>query len=177
MLPLLLPYRGIFPSVPESVFLAPGCVVIGEVTLGEDASVWFGSILRGDDHHIRVGARTNIQDACVLHVGRDLPLEIGSRVTIGHGVILHGCTIGSGSLIGIGARILDGATVGEDAMVGAGSLLTPRTSIPGGVLALGSPARVVRPLTQEERNGLREIVDDYVAFARRYRDERAAPET
>jgi gamma-carbonic anhydrase len=138
------------------------------VELGSDASVWFGSVVRGDVNRIRIGARTNIQDGCILHVSADAPLVLGESATVGHGVILHGCTIGDGALVGIGSRILDHATIGEGAMVGAGSLVTPRSEIPPGVLALGSPARVVRPLREEEKRRLAGTADRYVTYAAAY---------
>jgi carbonic anhydrase/acetyltransferase-like protein (isoleucine patch superfamily) len=131
--------------------------------------VWFGSVIRGDVNRIRIGDRTNIQDACVLHVSEEYPLTIGSDVTVGHGAILHGCAIADGALIGIGARVLDGATVGEGAFIGAGCLVTPRTEVAPGMLVLGTPARVARALSEEEKRGLRESAAHYVAYARAYR--------
>ncbi len=168
--PLILPHHGVAPSIEADAFLAPGAVVIGDVEIGSHASIWFGSIVRGDVHWIRIGERTNVQDGSVLHVTRGThPLLIEDRVTIGHAVVLHGCTLRTGSFIGMGARVLDGAEVGEGAMVGAGALVTPGTVVPPGVLALGVPARVVRPLKPEEKDRLAASADRYVAYAEEYR--------
>ncbi len=167
--PIILPYDGILPTIAESAWVAPGCVIAGDVHLGDSVSVWFGCVIRGDVNRIRIGTRTNVQDGCVLHVSGDAPMEIGTEVTIGHGAILHGCVIGAGALIGIGSRVLDHAGIGEEALIGAGSLVTPGMRIPPGVLALGSPARVVRTLSSEERARHRESAAHYVAYARAYR--------
>ena len=147
--------------------MAPGAVVVGDVEIGPDSSVWYGSVLRGDVHRIRVGARSNIQDNSVLHVTRDrFACEVGDEVTIGHRAVVHGCVIGDGALVGIGAVVLDGARVGEGALVGAGALVAPGVSIEPGSLALGVPARVVRRVTDEERELQRRRTLDYVATAR-----------
>jgi carbonic anhydrase/acetyltransferase-like protein (isoleucine patch superfamily) len=167
--PLILPYHGILPTIAESAWVAAGCVISGDVTLGDSVSVWFGSVIRGDVNRIQIGAQTNVQDGCILHVSGDAPMGIGSEVTIGHGAILHGCVVGEGALIGIGARVLDHAEIGEEALVGAGSLVVPGMKIPPGVLALGSPARVVRELSTEERRKNRESAAHYVAYAHAYR--------
>jgi gamma-carbonic anhydrase len=169
--PLILPYKGVLPSIGADVFLTPGITLIGDVELGPQVSIWFGSIVRGDVNRIRIGGRTNVQDGCILHVTRTTPLVIGESATIAHGVILHGCTIGTGALVGIGARVLDGAVVGEGSLIGAGSLVVPNCEIPPGVLALGAPARVVRPLREEEKRGLLDTADRYVAYATAYRTE------
>ncbi len=169
--PLILAYGGIAPTVGEDVFLAPGCTIIGDVVLGAGASVWFGSVVRGDVHRIRIGPETNIQDGCVLHVtGGKHPLTIAERVTVGHGVILHGCTIGAGAMIGMGALVMDGAVVGEGSLVGARSLVPPGAKVPPGVLVLGTPAKVARTLTEEERAGFLESAARYVRYARTYID-------
>lgn len=167
--PVLLPYHGILPKIGPGAFLAPGITLVGDVELGEEASIWFGSIARGDVNRIRIGRRTNVQDGCILHVTARAPLEIGESVTIGHGVILHGCTIRAGALVGIGARVIDGAVVGEGALIGAGSLVVPGCVIPPGVLALGVPARVVRPLGEDEKRTLVETANRYVVYAAAYR--------
>jgi carbonic anhydrase/acetyltransferase-like protein (isoleucine patch superfamily) len=168
-LPLILPYNGVSPILAGNVFVAAGCVIAGDVVLGDDVSVWFGCVLRGDVNRIRIGPRTNIQDGCILHVSGDAPTTIDADVTVGHGAILHGCTIRSGALIGIGSRILDHAEIEEEALIGAGSIVTPGTKIPAGVLALGAPARVVRALSIEERRHGRESAARYVQYARGYR--------
>lgn len=167
--PLLLTHGGITPTIGEDVFLAPGCTIVGDVAIGSRASVWFGSVVRGDVHQIRIGSETNIQDGCVLHVtGGQHPLTIAERVTVGHGVILHGCTIGPGAMIGMGALVMDGAVVGEGSLVGARSLVPPAAKVPPGVLVLGTPAKVVRTLTEVERRELIESAARYVKHARAY---------
>lgn len=143
--------------------------MIGDVEIGPDASVWFGSVVRGDIHRIRIGARTNLQDQCVVHVTRDrFPTEIGCEVTVGHRATVHGCTVRDGALVGIGATVLDGAVVGEEALVAAGAVVTPGTEIPPGALARGVPARVVRDLTPDERAAQHRRALDYVTTARHY---------
>jgi gamma-carbonic anhydrase len=155
------------PRVAEAAFVAPGATLVGDVELGRDASVWYGCVLRGDLHRIRVGARSNVQDLSVLHVTRDrFPTLIGDEVTIGHRAVVHGCTVRDGALIGIGAVVLDGAEVGEGALVGAGALVAPGTRIPHAALALGVPARVARLLTEVELEAQRERARAYVETAR-----------
>jgi gamma-carbonic anhydrase len=158
------------PRYPQSVFVAPGAVVIGDVELGEEASVWFGAVLRGDVGSIRIGARSNLQDlACVHMTGGHSVTDIGSDVTVGHGAILHGCTVGDRALVGMGATILDLAVVGEGSVVAAGSLVPPRMVIPARSLVRGNPARVVRDVNEiEARLGL-DGAKHYVESARQYR--------
>jgi carbonic anhydrase/acetyltransferase-like protein (isoleucine patch superfamily) len=169
---LILPFEGRTPRIHASAWIAPGAVVVGDVSLGEDASVWYGCVLRGDVHAIRVGARTNLQDLCVVHVtaGR-FPAEIGDEVTVGHRAVVHGCTVRDGALIGIGALVLDGAEVGEGALVGAGAVVTPGTRVPPHTLVVGAPARPVRVLDDAERAAQRERTLRYVATARSHRTE------
>lgn len=138
------------PKLGRDVYVAPTALVLGRVTLGDHASVWPGAVLRGDINEIVVGEYTNIQDLCVGHLEDDLPLIIGSYVTAGHGAILHACEVGDACLIGMGAIVLNGAKVGDGAVVGAGSLVPPGKEVPAGVLALGSPAKVARKLSEEE---------------------------
>jgi len=163
-------YRGIAPTLGARVYVDPAATVIGAVELADDASVWPGAVLRGDVHHIRIGARSNVQDNGTIHVatGRH-PTLVGEDVTIGHNVVLHGCTVGNRALIGIGAIVLDRCIIGDDCMIAAGSLLTPGTAIPAGHLALGSPAKVARPLTDGERAHIVQSAHNYVANAARYR--------
>lgn len=158
------------PRLGRRVYLAPTAVVTGDVELGDDVSFWFHTAARGDVHWIRVGPRTNVQDGAVLHVThRTHPLSIGAGVVIGHAAVLHGCTIEDGALIGIGARVLDGAVIEPGAQVGAGALVAPGHRIPAGHLALGIPAKVVRPLSEEEIGAIGEIAGRYVALKERYR--------
>ncbi|OGB68788.1 MAG: gamma carbonic anhydrase family protein [Burkholderiales bacterium RIFOXYC12_FULL_65_23] len=156
------------PEVDPSAFVADSAQVIGDVNLGADSSVWFGTVIRGDSDHIRVGAGSNIQDASVLHADRGFPLTIGERVTVGHQVMLHGCTIGDETLIGIGAVVLNGARIGRNCLVGAGSLVTEGKEFPDGSMILGSPAKVVRQLSPEQIEGLRRSAEHYIANARRH---------
>lgn len=149
-------------------FIAPGAVIVGSVRLRDAASVWFNCVLRGDNDWIDIGARSNIQDGSVLHTDPGLELVVGEQVTVGHKVMLHGCTIGSGSLIGIGSTILNGAQIGAHCIVGAHSLVTEGKRFPDGTLILGSPARAVRELDDEERARIARSADIYVANAERY---------
>ncbi len=147
----LYPYRTKTPSLGERVFLAPSADVIGDVTVGDDVSFWFQTVVRGDVHWIRIGDRTNIQDGSVLHVTHGThPLDIRSEVTVGHSAIVHGCTLHDGCLVGMGARVLDGAEIGEEALVGAGAVVPPRMVVPPRTLVLGVPARVARELDDED---------------------------
>jgi carbonic anhydrase/acetyltransferase-like protein (isoleucine patch superfamily) len=152
------------------VFLAPGAHLVGDITAGDDVSFWFHTAARGDVNSIRIGARTNIQDGAVLHVAHERhPLVIGEGVVVGHQAVIHGCTIEDGALIGIGARVLDGAVVERGAQVGAGAVVAPGHRIPAGHLALGIPARVARPLTEEETRRIADTADRYAALKERYR--------
>ena len=155
------------PRLAPDAWVAPGAVIVGDVELGAGASVWYNCVLRGDVNWIRVGPRTNIQDQSVLHVSRDgFPCELGAEVTVGHRAVVHGCRVGDGALIGIGAIVLDGAEIGAEALVGAGAVVTPGTVVPEGMLAVGIPARVVRPLRAEEREEQRRRALEYVENAR-----------
>ena len=163
---LILPFEGIVPTLAPGAWVAPGASVIGDVVLGQDASVWYGSVLRGDVMHIRIGRDTNIQDGCVLHVHqKTLPCLVGDEVTVGHGVILHACTVKDRCLVGIGATVLDEAVIGEESIVAAGSLVTPGTVIPPRTLAMGRPAKVLRDLTPKDLAWIRESAANYVRYA------------
>lgn len=160
---------GLSPVLADSCWVADSAQVMGQVELGEDSSVWFGSVLRGDSERIRVGKRTNVQDGSVLHADPGVPLALGDDVTVGHKVMLHGCTVGDGSLIGIGAVVLNGAKIGKGCLVGAGSLVTEGKEFPDGSMILGSPARAVRQLTPEQSADLLRIAGHYVENAARFR--------
>lgn len=152
-------FEDIQPRIHASVFVAPSAWIIGETEIGEGSSVWFGSVIRGDVNYIKIGERTNIQDLSMLHVtNREAPLPaplvIGDDVTIGHRVVVHGCTIGNRCLIGMGSIILDRAVIEDDCMIGAGSVVTPGTKIPAGHMAFGSPAKIIRPLREDEKQML-----------------------
>lgn len=163
------PYEEAEPFVAEDAFVAPGAALIGRVRVEREASVWFNAVLRGDIERIVVGPRSNVQDGAVLHTDAGFPLRIGAEVTVGHGAILHGCTVEDGALIGMGAIVLNGAVVEAGALVAAGALVPEGARIPAGHLALGVPARVVRPLTEAERERIATGVRHYVERARRYR--------
>lgn len=156
------------PRIAEDSWIAPDANVIGAVDIRAGASVWFGATLRGDNEPIIVGENSNIQDSSILHTDEGIPLVIGTEVTVGHRVMLHGCTVGDGSLIGIGSVILNGAVIGKGCLVGAGALITENKVFPDGVLILGSPARVARQLTPDQSAGLRLSAAHYVANWRRY---------
>lgn len=173
----LLSYDGVAPSLGRDVFVAPGAHVIGRVTIGDESSVWFSAVLRGDVGTIVIGARTNVQDLCLIHMtGGVSNVRIGDDVTIGHGVTLHGCEIGHRCLIGMGSILLDGVRVGDDSVIAAGSLITPRMVIPPGSLVLGRPAKVLRPATPKEKRLGVEGAAHYVENARTYRALLAATE-
>ncbi len=159
----LFPYLDMFPKIHPSVFLAEGVKIIGNVEIGEGSSVWYNTVIRGDVHYIKIGTMTNIQDCSMLHVTNGkFPLNIGNKVTIGHAVKLHGCTLNDLCLIGIGAIVLDGAVVEERSMVAAGSVVKPNFIVPSGKLVAGVPAKIIRNLTIEE-------IDEFEKSAQRYR--------
>jgi carbonic anhydrase/acetyltransferase-like protein (isoleucine patch superfamily) len=162
-------FQGIKPTVPASCFIEDTGVVIGDVVMGENCSVWFHAVIRGDVNYIRIGNRTNVQDLCMLHVTHDThPLIIGNDVTVGHSVVLHGCTIKDRVLVGMGAIIMDGAVIGEDSVVGAGALVVEGTVVPPKSVILGSPARIRRSVTDEELAWIKESAENYVRYARTY---------
>lgn len=166
---LILPYEGKSPNIAGSAWLAPTAVVTGDAAIGEDSSIWFGAVLRGDVHWIRVGRSVNIQDNAVCHVTNDdAPLEIEDFVSIGHAAVVHGCTLKRGCLIGIGARVLDKVIVGEQSLVAAGSVVREGTIIPPGELWAGVPAVKKKSLTEEEKRGLLYTAEMYVQYARGY---------
>jgi carbonic anhydrase/acetyltransferase-like protein (isoleucine patch superfamily) len=170
-------FQGVRPTIPKSCFIEDTGIVIGDVVMGEHCSVWFHAVIRGDVHYIRMGDRTNVQDLCMLHVTHDThPLIIGSDVTIGHHVVLHGCTIKDRVLIGMGAIIMDAAVIGEDSVVGAGALITERTVVPPKSVMMGSPAKIVRPVTDKELDWIKESSANYVAYAGRYLED-SSPKT
>ncbi len=163
------PYRDAWPRIHPSVWLAPGVAVVGDVEIGADSSVWYGSTLRGDVNSVRIGERSNLQDQCVLHVTRDrFACRVGDEVTIGHRAVVHGCEVRDGALIGIGAVVLDGACVGEGALVGAGAVIAPGMVVPDRMIAVGVPARVTRKLSEEERALQRRRALEYVENAREH---------
>ncbi len=159
---------GIAPLIDPTAWIAPDANLIGRVVVKAEASVWFGCTLRGDNEEIRVGAGSNVQENCVLHTDMGYPLVIGAHCTIGHKAMLHGCTIGEGSLIGMGATILNGARIGRGCLIGAGALITEGKEIPDGSLVMGAPGRVIRPLDDAARARLLQSASSYRANARRF---------
>jgi len=159
------------PSVADSAWVAHSAQVIGDVVLAEGASVWFGAVLRGDNTRLQIGARTNIQDGAVLHSDAGQPLTLGDDVTVGHQAMLHGCTVGDGSLIGIQAVVLNGACIGKSCLVGAGAVVTEGKQFEDGWLIIGAPAKAVRQLTPEQIDGMARSASGYVAKAERFRTE------
>ena len=157
------------PQMHESAWVADSAQVIGDVTLDQDSSIWFGTVVRGDSDPIRIGQGSNIQDNSVLHADPGQPLTIGQYVTVGHQVMLHGCSIGDGTLVGIQAVVLNGAKIGKNCIIGAGALVTEGKEFPDGSMIFGSPAKVVRQLSAEQIGGLKMIAQHYIDNARRYR--------
>jgi carbonic anhydrase/acetyltransferase-like protein (isoleucine patch superfamily) len=166
----IITYKGITPKIDPSVFIADGVYIIGDVEIGKDSSVWFNTVIRGDVNFIRIGERTNIQDNTVVHVtNKKFPTHIGSNVTIGHSAVIHACTIQDFSLIGMGAVILDDANIGKYSLVAAGAVVPMGMQVPEGVLAAGVPAKIIRPLTEEERTFLIQSAQNYIDYVATYR--------
>ncbi len=165
----VLPYLQYYPSLAVDVFIAPGAHVIGRVTIGTGSSVWFNAVIRGDMAEIIIGAETNIQDNVTVHVDYDQPVRIGSRVTVGHNAILHGCIVEDEVLVGMGAIILNGAVIGHGSLIAAGSLITPGTVIPPRSLVMGFPAKKVRELTADQLPAAEGMYRHYAALSRDYR--------
>ena len=164
-------FAGKTPEIGRGVFLAETCSVIGDVVIGEESSIWYSTVVRGDVMPIRIGARTSIQDNAVIHVTSDFSgTVIGNDCTVGHSAIIHACTVEDFCLIGMGSILLDGARIGRGSLVGAGALVTPGTDIPPGSLVVGSPAKVKRPINDKERAQIAYGAEHYVELARRYRE-------
>ena len=167
----VLPYKGIYPDIHESVFLADGACVVGDVTMGAGSSVWFNTVIRGDVCPIRIGERTSVQDNATLHVTHDTgPLNIGSDVTIGHGAVLHACTVKDHVLVGMGAVLLDDCIVEPYSVVAAGSLVKQGFTVPTGMLVAGVPAKVMRSITDTERRNIEKSPENYVRYVQNYRE-------
>jgi len=168
---MLHSYNGIMPQIHPTVFIAAGVHIIGDVVIEEGASIWYNAVLRGDLAPIRIGRNTNIQDGCIGHVNTDQPLIVEDEVSVGHGAIIHGCRIGKGTLIGMGAIVLNGAEIDEYALVGAGSLVTENKRIPSHTLSLGSPAKVVRELQTGDLERMKRTMESYVKKGSEYRQQ------
>ena len=174
---MIRPFQNTLPKIHETAFIADSAEVIGDVEIGQDSSVWFGSVIRGDVNRIRIGARTNIQDLSVIHVSSEThSTTLEDEITVGHRVTLHGCYIETGCLIGIGSILLDGVRIGAHSLVAAGSLLTPGTEVAPFSLVMGSPAKVKRPLTQKELEDLPKFWKNYVSLIARYRGPGSQPQ-
>jgi carbonic anhydrase/acetyltransferase-like protein (isoleucine patch superfamily) len=171
---MIRPYKGIRPTLGARAFVDPSAQVIGAVELGEDASVWMNSVIRGDVNRIRLGARTNVQDNCVLHVTAQHPTVLADDVTVGHSVTLHGCTIEKLCLVGIGAIVLNGAVVGEESIVAAGALVPEGMQVPPRSVVMGAPAKVRREVSEDERAPLRRYAENYVRYKDDYRSAEGA---
>src|SRR5205085_3227980 len=166
---MIRPYLDLTPGIDPSAWIASSADVIGDVEIGAESSIWYGTVVRGDVFPIRIGARTNVQDHCVLHVTHErYATVLHDDITIGHRVVLHGCTVESGALVSIGAIVLDQAVVGAGALVAAGSLVTPGTKIPPGMVVMGSPAKIVREVTDKERAWMEESARNYVGYAKHH---------
>lgn len=165
----VLPYNGVWPRIATSAFIAPTAVIVGDVEIGEEASIWFGVVIRGDTAPVRIGPRSNIQDNTVIHTDEGAPALIGADCSVGHAAIVHGATVGDGALIGMGATLLNRSTVGAGAIIAARALLPEDKSAPAGQLAMGSPAKPTREVNDTERTRMRDGIAHYLAYAREYR--------
>jgi carbonic anhydrase/acetyltransferase-like protein (isoleucine patch superfamily) len=165
----IIPYNGVMPEIAEDVFIAEGARVIGDVTIGPGSSVWYNTVIRGDIAPVVIGKNTNIQDNSTIHVDRGMPAIIGDNVSVGHGAVVHGCTVGDGALVAIHATVLSGAVIGAGSIVGAGAVVGEGKVIPPGSLALGVPAKVVRSLTAEDAERTARTVRSYAALAQEHR--------
>ena len=167
---MLVPYGKEDAVIHDSVFIAPGAFIIGNVSIGEESSVWFNAVLRGDEGPIKIGKRTSIQDNTTLHLYEGQPLTIGDEVTVGHNAILHGCTIGNRSIIGMGSTILDGAEIGEECIIGANTLISPGKKIPPRSLVVGSPGKVVRELGDHDFQLIQLSIETYVQKGKEFKE-------
>lgn len=167
---MLIPYNDVLPNVHKSVFVAPGAYIIGDVTVGEESTIWFNAVLRGDEGRITIGDQCSIQDNTTIHLYEGSPVVIGNGVTVGHNVILHGCNVGSRSIIGMGSTILDHVEIGEECIIGANTLLTSGKKIPPRSLVMGSPGKVVRELTEKDLELIQMSIDVYVQKGKDFRE-------
>ncbi|TLS38103.1 gamma carbonic anhydrase family protein [Pseudalkalibacillus caeni] len=168
---MLYPYNGMHPKVDDSAFIAPGARIIGDVSIGKESSIWFNTVIRGDEAPITIGDRTNVQDNCTCHLYEGSPLVLEDEVSIGHNVILHGCTIRKGALIGMGAIILDGAEIGEGAFVAANTLVPPGKKIPPKTMVMGSPGKVVRDLNEKDFELIQLTIETYQKKGQEFKEQ------
>jgi carbonic anhydrase/acetyltransferase-like protein (isoleucine patch superfamily) len=167
----ILPYKNIYPKIEEDVYIAPNAWIIGDVVIGKRSSIWFNTVVRGDEHYIRIGSETNVQDSAVLHgTPGEFPLEIGNRVTIGHGAIVHGCIVEDECMIGMGAIVMDGAKIGKGSLIAAGSLVTQGLIVPPGSLVMGSPGKIIKTLNEAEQKRMLRSVTNYLTLISDYLD-------
>jgi len=169
-MPLITPFQDYHPQIDSSVYIAPGCHVIGQVTLEKNVSIWHGTIIRGDINKIHVGEGTNIQDLSLMHVADDLPCIVGKYVLGGHKIILHGCEVGDDAMIGMGSTVLNGAKVGKGAMVAAGALVKEGFVVPDGMLAAGVPAKIIRKVSEKDMKETKHYVEKYMKLAQVYKN-------
>ena len=162
-------YKGIKPKIDKSAFIAESVDIIGQVNIGKNSNIWYKAVIRADDNYITIGENTNIQDLSVVHISEKHSTIIGDNVTIGHKSIIHGCEIGNNTLIGMGSIVLDGAKIGEFTLIGAGSLVPPGKEIPSGVLAMGSPVKVIRELSEQEKDNITKSALKYVELANNHK--------
>ncbi|MBX3135936.1 gamma carbonic anhydrase family protein [Candidatus Obscuribacterales bacterium] len=167
---MLYRYLEFRPDIDKSVFIAPNAVVIGQVTIASGASIWFHTLIRGDINTIEIGKNSNIQDGCTMHVTNEHPVKIEERVTVGHNVILHGCHVKSDCLIGMGSILLDGVVINEGCLVAAGSVISPNTVVPANSLVMGVPGKVIRTLSESERQRMSQNWKSYVEYSKSYQD-------
>jgi carbonic anhydrase/acetyltransferase-like protein (isoleucine patch superfamily) len=166
---MILPYEGKEPAIDKSCYIAPDSVIVGDVTIGAESSVWFKAVIRGDINYVKIGRFTNIQDGCIIHVtGGTSPTEIGDHVVIGHGALIHGCTIEDGCLIGMGSIVLDDSVIGTGSLIAAGSVIKPRTVVPPNSMMAGNPAVYKRQVSQEEMRKFIEWAKDYRGYSKEY---------
>ncbi len=169
---MIIEHNGISPTIDETVYVQRSAQIIGDVHVGPESSIWFNSVIRGDVCYVRIGARVNVQDNATIHVfSGGIPTILGKGVSIAHNVVVHACTIGSFTLVGIGAIVLDGCDIGSECLIGAGAVVTPRTVVPPRSLILGNPGKVVRPLNDQEIDSLHRSASNYVRFSREYREQ------
>ncbi|MGV3489587.1 MAG: gamma carbonic anhydrase family protein [Tuberibacillus sp.] len=168
---MLIKFQSHFPRIHESVYISEGVKIIGDVTIGERSSVWFNTVIRGDEGPVTIGKRCNIQDNCMIHQYEEYPVVLEDEVSVGHNVILHGCVVRRGALIGMGATVLGGAEIGEEAFIAAGTLIPPGKKIPPRTMVMGSPGRVVRELTESDFETLKLTVESYEKKAQKYKSE------